>query len=150
MEGAAKCAEDCLVDLTSREGDWFLDEMRLMSSLIAELVSLVPESHKNNNNAAGGGGGGTEAQIGLVIKCLRSADSIHKGLQELNYNFHTIILPEATKTVVTEEPTVMRMIDELDEIIGSSGMSLAEILEQLEMHLRFVLFTLRACPFSLI
>ncbi|XP_026671607.1 serine/threonine-protein kinase SMG1 [Ceratina calcarata] len=127
MEGAAKCAGDCLVDLTSREGDWFLDEMRLMSSLIAELISLIPECHKTNN----------DPKISLILKCLRRSDCIYKGLQELNYNFHTIILPEAMKTVITEEPTVIRMIAELTEIILSSGISLGDILGQLEMHLRF-------------
>ncbi|KOC68709.1 Serine/threonine-protein kinase SMG1 [Habropoda laboriosa] len=127
MEGAAKCAGDCLVDLTSREGDWFLDEMRLMSSLIAELVSLIPECHKTNN----------DPKISLILKCLRGSDCIYKGLQELNYNFHTIILPEAMKTIITEEPTVIRMIGELTEIIVSSGVPLGEILGQLEMHLRF-------------
>lgn len=132
MEGAAKCAGDCLVDLTSRDGDWFLDEMRLASSLIVELLSLLPsvsDTHKPNSSA--------DPNVALVIKCLKGADSIHKGLQELNYNFHTIILPEATKTIITEEPTVMRMINELDEIIASTGLSLVEILEQLEMHMRF-------------
>lgn len=127
MEGAAKCAGDCLVDLTSREGDWFLDEMRLMSSLIAELVSLIPECHKTNN----------DPKISLILKCLRGSDCIYKGLQELNYNFHTIILPEAMKTIITEEPTVIRMIGELTEIIVSSGIPLGDILGQLEMHLRF-------------
>ncbi|OXU25637.1 hypothetical protein TSAR_001094 [Trichomalopsis sarcophagae] len=134
MEGAAKCAGDCLVDLTSREGDWFLDEMRLMSSLIAEMISLIPESHKSNS----------DPKISLVFKCLKSADSIHKGLQELNYNFHTIILPEATKTIITEEPSVMRMVNELDKIIALTGMSLVEILEQLEMHLRFTIMEMES------
>lgn len=137
MEGAAKCAGDCLVDLTSREGDWFLDEMRLMSSLISEFVSLIPESHKSGN----------DSQISLVMKCLKNADSIHRGLQELNYNFHTIILPEATKTIITEEPTVIRMINELDEIIASTGLSLMEILEQLEMHLRLLIILIFILPY---
>jgi PI-3-kinase-related kinase SMG-1 len=128
MEGAAKCAGDCLVDLTSRDGDWFLDEMRLMFSLISEMMTLIPENHKSNN----------DPNFSLIMKCLKNADSIHKGLQELNYNFHTIILPEATKTIITEEPTVIRMITELEEIISSTGLSLIEILEQLEIHLRFV------------
>ena len=134
MECAAKCASDCLVDLTSREGDWFLDEMRLMSSLIAELVTLIPETHKTNN----------DLQIPTVLKCLKSADCIYKGLQELNYNFHTIILPEAMKTVITEEPTVMRMVNELDEIIMSVGVPLGEILGQLEMHLRFTVMEMES------
>ncbi|KOX79166.1 Serine/threonine-protein kinase SMG1 [Melipona quadrifasciata] len=134
MEGAAKCAGDCLVDLTSREGDWFLDEMRLMSSLIAELVSLIPECHKTNN----------DPKISLILKCLRGSDCIYKGLQELNYNFHTIILPEAMKTIITEEPTVIRMIGELTEIIVSSGIPLGEILGQLEMHLRFTVMEMES------
>ncbi|XP_031845911.1 serine/threonine-protein kinase Smg1 isoform X3 [Nomia melanderi] len=134
MEGAAKCAGDCLVDLTSREGDWFLDEMRLMSSLIAELVTLIPECHKANN----------DPKISLVLKCLRGSDYIYKGLQELNYNFHTIILPEAMKTIITEEPTVIRMIGELTEIIVSPGIPLGDILAQLEVHLRFTVMEMES------
>ncbi|XP_011689275.1 PREDICTED: serine/threonine-protein kinase SMG1 [Wasmannia auropunctata] len=134
MEGAAKCAGDCLVDLTSREGDWFLDEMRLMSSLIAELVTLIPQSHKTNN----------DPKIPLILKCLKSADCIYKGLQELNYNFQTIILPEAMKTIITEEPSVMRMINELGEIIILTGIPLGDILAQLEMHLRFTVMEMES------
>lgn len=138
MEGAAKCAGDCLVDLTSREGDWFLDEMRLMSSLIAELITLIPENHKTNN----------DPKISLILKCLKSADCIYKGLQELNYNFQTIILPEAMKTIVTEEPSVMRMISELSEIV-MTGIPLGEILAQLEMHLRFTVMEMES-PHALV
>lgn len=134
MEGAAKCAGDCLVDLTSREGDWFLDEMCLMSSLVAELVTSIPDNHKSNN----------DPKIPLVLKCLKSADSIYKGLQELNYNFHTIILPEAMKTIVTEEPTVMGMVAEIEDIVISGGLPPAEILAQLEMHLRFTVMEMES------
>ncbi|XP_066595255.1 serine/threonine-protein kinase SMG1 isoform X2 [Prorops nasuta] len=134
MEGAAKCAGDCLVDLTSREGDWFLNEMRLMSSIIAELTNLIPENHKTNN----------DPKIPLILKCLKGSDCIYKGLQELNYNFHTIILPEAMKTITTEEPTVMRMINELNEIIISAHMPLGEILVQLERHLRFTVMEMES------
>ncbi|XP_014477330.1 PREDICTED: serine/threonine-protein kinase SMG1 isoform X2 [Dinoponera quadriceps] len=138
MEGAAKCAGDCLVDLTSREGDWFLDEMRLMSSLIAELVTLIPESHKSNN----------DPKISLILKCLKSADCIYKGLQELNYNFQTIILPEAMKTIITEEPSVMRMISELSEIV-LTGIPPGDILAQLEIHLRFTVMEMES-PHALV
>ncbi|XP_011150895.1 serine/threonine-protein kinase SMG1 [Harpegnathos saltator] len=138
MEGAAKCAGDCLVDLTSREGDWFLDEMRLMSSLIAELVTLIPENHKTNN----------DPKISLILKCLKSADSIYKGLQELNYNFQTIILPEAMKTIITEEPSVMRMINELSEIV-LTGLPPGDILAQLEIHLRFTVMEMES-PHALV
>lgn len=139
MEGAAKSAGDCLVDLTSREGDWFLDDMRLTSSLIAELITLIPENHKTNN----------DSKISLVLKCLRSADCIYKGLQDLNYNFQTIILPEAMKTIITEEPSVIQMINEFNEIIILTGISLNDILTQLEMHLRFTLMEMES-PHSVV
>lgn len=143
MEGAAKCAGECLVDLTSREGDWFLDEMRLMSSLIVQLASLVPPifeigSIERNNVTE------PDVAISLSFKCLRSADAIYKGLQELNYNYQMIILPEALKTIVTEEPSVQRMINELDEIIVSTGLPLVDIVAQLEMHLRFILMDMES------
>ena len=141
MEGAAKCAGECLVDLTSREGDWFLDEMRLMASLVSELASLVPETL------------GLPARtivdlepdpVTLALKCLRNVDAIYRGLQELNYNYQMIILPEALKTIVTEEPSVLRMISELEEIIVSTGVPLADIEAQLEMHLRFMLMDMES------
>ncbi|XP_063980993.1 serine/threonine-protein kinase SMG1 [Diachasmimorpha longicaudata] len=132
MEGAAKCAGECLADLTSREGDWFLDEMRLMSSLIVELVSLLPLSSLE------------DFSMSRSLECLKSADEIYKGLQELNYNFQMIILPEALKTIITEEPSVMLMVNEVDDIVLSSGISPAEILTQLELHLRFTLMDMES------
>lgn len=132
MEGAAKCAGECLVDLTSREGDWFLDEMRLMSSLIVEFTNLVPIDIRAIETQ-------NELLITRAFDCLKGADAIYKGLQELNYNFHMIILPEALKTIITEEPSVLMMVNEVDEIILSIGIPLGEILTQLEMHLRFTL-----------
>lgn len=139
MEGAAKCAGECLVDLTSREGDWFLDEMRLMSSLVVQLASLLPEASCEKNI-----GESADIAINLSLRCLRSADAIYKGLQELNYNYQMIILPEALKTIITEEPSVVRMVNELDEIIVSTGVPLADIVAQLEMHLRFTLMDMES------
>ncbi|XP_043280213.1 serine/threonine-protein kinase SMG1 isoform X1 [Venturia canescens] len=144
MEGAAKCAGECLVDLTSREGDWFLDEMRLMSSLIVQLASLVPPNLENLSSIEKNNVIEPDIAINLSFKCLRSADAIYKGLQELNYNYQMIILPEALKTIVTEEPSVLRMINELDEIIVSTGLPLIDIVAQLEMHLRFTLMDMES------
>ncbi|XP_011302537.1 serine/threonine-protein kinase SMG1 isoform X2 [Fopius arisanus] len=133
MEGAAKCAGECLVDLTSREGDWFLDEMRLMSSLIVELVTIIPLSTTDE-----------DFSMRRSLECLRGADEIYKGLQELNYNFQMIILPEAFKTIITEEPSVVLMVNEVDEIIISIGIPLVDVLNQLELHLRFTLMDMES------
>ena len=124
MENTAKHANDRLVDLMSSEGEWFLDDMRLVSTLIIELIQLLPEDCISEPKLAG------------VIKCLKSANAVHKDLQELNYNFHTIILPEATKTVITEEPSVGKMISELDDIVQGNEMPVEDIIEQLEKHLK--------------
>lgn len=127
LEGSSQCAVECLANLTTMEGVWYLDEMWLVSSFIGELLSVIPQNSQAESN---------DNVIKHLFECLRSTEGIYKSLQELNYNFHTVILPEATKTIITEEPTVMRMIDELDEIILSAGMPLSVILSQLEIHLR--------------
>jgi PI-3-kinase-related kinase SMG-1 len=68
-------AGDCLVDLTSRDGDWFLDEMYLVSTLVIELASLLPSHHQLDSNT------GADTRVELVLQCLKSAHNIYKGLQ---------------------------------------------------------------------
>lgn len=132
MEGAAKCAGDCLVNLTSRDGDWFLDEMRLVSRLVVEILSFVPDEHANDPNVA------------HALRCLRGADSIHKGLHELNFNFQSIILPEALKSAVSEEPSFVLIVEQLDRVVTASGFTLIQIIDQLELHLRFTVMEMES------
>lgn len=132
MEAAAASAGDYLVDLTSRDGDWFLDEMHLMSSLVTELSSLIPVQHGSSPKSE-------DANIPVVLNCLKSANNVYKDLQDLNFNFHTIILPETLKTIQTEEITVLTMINDVNNIILNIGYPLPEILGQLERHLRFII-----------
>nr|CAD7257208.1 unnamed protein product [Timema shepardi] len=136
MEAAAASAGDCLVDLTSRDGDWFLDEMYLASSLVTELSNLLP---LQNQFDVLGSNPVSDSRVDLVLQCLKSAHTIYKGLQELNFNFHTIILPEAVKTIQQEEPTVCFMMQELDDIIQAVGCPLTDLLARLEMHLRYII-----------
>lgn len=131
MEAAAASAGDYLVDLTSRDGDWFLDEMHLMSSLVTELSSLIPIQHNSSSKSE-------DNRIPIVLNCLKNANNVYKGLQELNFNFHTIILPETMKTIQTEEITVLTMINDVNNIILNIKYPLHEILAQLERHLRFI------------
>lgn len=138
LEGSSQCAVECLANLTTREGVWYLDEMWLISSFIGELLSFIPLSHNPAQP------GPHDDNIVHLFQCLKSTVGIYKSLQELNYNFHTIILPEAIKTVITEEPSVMRMIAELDEIIMSAGSPMSVILSQLEMHLRCTIMEMQS------
>lgn len=132
METAAASAGDYLVDLTSRDGDWFLDEMHLMSSLVTELSNLIPAQHGSSPK-------GEDSRIPVVLNCLKNANDVYKDLQDLNFNFHTIILPETLKTIQTEEITVLQMISDVNGIILNIGYPLPEILGQLERHLRFTI-----------
>lgn len=63
------------MDLTSRDGDWFLDEMYLVSSLVTELAGRLPSHHQLDSST------GADTRVELVLQCLKSAHSIYKGLQ---------------------------------------------------------------------
>ena len=43
MESAAAAAGDRLMDLTSRDGDWFLDELCSMSANINQMIALIAD-----------------------------------------------------------------------------------------------------------
>jgi PI-3-kinase-related kinase SMG-1 len=81
---------------------------------------------------------------GTVVGTVGLSNSIF-SFQELNFNFHTIILPEALKTIQTEEPTVLAMAKELNDIITGVGCPLEDILAQLEMHLRYIIMAMDVC-----
>lgn len=132
MEQAAASAGDLLMDLHSMDGDWFLDEMHLMSSLVTELSGLIPVQHTL-------GGKVEDGRVGVVLNCLKIANNIYKGLQELNFNFHTIILPETMKTVQVEEVSVIGIMNDLNELVVSVGCPISKLIGQLEMHLRFTI-----------
>lgn len=63
------------MDLTSRDGDWFLDEMYLVSTLVTELAGLLPSHHQLDSTT------GADTRVELVLQCLKSAHNIYKGLQ---------------------------------------------------------------------
>ncbi|GLH00101.1 Serine/threonine-protein kinase ATR [Gryllus bimaculatus] len=139
MEAAAASAGDCLVDLTSRDGEWFLDEMHFVSTLVSEFSSILPYQRNPASPEAD-----EIPSLRLALQCLYSANVIFRGLKELNFNFHTIILPEALKALQTEEPTVISVIETLDEIIQSIGCPITELLAQLELHLRYVIMDMES------
>lgn len=126
METAAKSAMDCLVDLTSREGDWFLEDMCLLSGIVTKLSTLLPSPD-------------CDPRLQLALKCLQAAYNQYKGLQELNQNFTSIILPEAIQTVQKEDPSVLSLMSELNSMIAGAKCPLPELITQLQLHLRFVI-----------
>lgn len=128
LENGAQSAGDCLVDLTSREGEWFLDDMSALSMQAVELLSLLPLQSASAEDAA----------MPVAVECVRNANLLLADLVQLNYNFSTIILPEALKKVHSEDPSALIMITELNSVIMNTPVPLNDLLGQLEMHLRYL------------
>lgn len=128
LENGAQSAGDCLVDLTSREGEWFLDDMSALSMQAVELLSLLPLQSASAEDAA----------MPVAVECVRNANLLLADLVQLNYNYSTIILPEALKKVHSEDPSALIMITELNSVIMNTPVPLNDLLGQLEMHLRYL------------
>ncbi|XP_075978955.1 serine/threonine-protein kinase Smg1 [Anticarsia gemmatalis] len=134
LENGAQSAGDCLVDLTSREGEWFLDDMSALSMQAVELLSLLPLQSASAEDAA----------MPVAVECVRNANLLLADLVQLNFNFSTIILPEAVKKVHSEDPSVLLMINELNAVIMNSPVPLNELLTQLELHLRYLVMDMES------
>ncbi|KAG8274145.1 Serine/threonine-protein kinase smg1 [Homalodisca vitripennis] len=133
MESAAKSTKDCLVDLTSQKGEWFLDDMCLSAGTMVRLLSLLPPPEPGTT-------------LHAAVKCLQAAHNQYKSLQELNLNFSSIILPEAIQTIQREDPTVLTLLAELDSIIASVQMPLGDLVSQLQLHLHLLVTGMGAIP----
>ena len=53
-------------------------------------------------------------------------------LQDLNFNFQTVILPEALTAFQAEEPSVLSIVKDLDGLVSWVGTPLDNIIETLE------------------
>lgn len=126
LETAASRSGDFLLKLTLREGDWFLDELTLNSNRALELLSYLPLQSNWKIE---------DPKFLQVINGIQAANKIYKSLQELYFNFHTIILPETMKKIQSEENTVLNVIQELNNIIIGANMPLSELVCQLEKNL---------------
>lgn len=148
MEEAASSAADRLVDLMSREGDWFLDELCSMSGNINHLLSMLQHSSLVSYRFCQCGsrmsevlpfcqsqvvnGMDTETNVQAIV----ATHAVYVALQDLNLNFRSIILPESLKSLQTAEPSMLAMLEALDSIIGATHLPLDTILSQLEGKLR--------------
>ncbi|KAI8501131.1 Serine/threonine-protein kinase smg1 [Branchiostoma belcheri] len=128
MEGAAAAAGDRLMDLTSRDGDWFLDELCSMSGNVTQLITVLKE-HPLLQCAVS-----EVAQNSM--NAVFTAHKVYTSLQELNGNFRSIILPEAMKLIQCEDPSAMALLDGLEGLIEDTRMPLDALVSSLQVHLR--------------
>jgi len=53
-------------------------------------------------------------------------------LQDLNFNFQTVILPEALTAFQAEEPSVLRIVKDLEVLVSWIGTPVDTVIETLE------------------
>ncbi|XP_075422184.1 serine/threonine-protein kinase SMG1 isoform X2 [Ascaphus truei] len=131
MEGAASSAGEQLVDLTSRDGAWFLEELCSMSGNVTCLVQLlkqcqlIPQDLDMPNPME-------------ASEAVHLANGVYISLQELNSNFRQIIFPEALRCLMKGEHTLENMLHELDSLVEQTtdGASLQTLVESLQAYLR--------------
>lgn len=123
LENAVYRSGDWLIKLTSREGNWFLEELILNSNRTQEFINCLSfeQSFKIE-----------EQTFGQTVAGVRVCHSIYKTLQEMNNHFHTIILPESIKKIQIEEPSVLQIITDLNNIINVINLPLSELVNNLE------------------
>ncbi|XP_043946465.1 serine/threonine-protein kinase SMG1-like [Protopterus annectens] len=131
MEGAASSAGEQLVDLTSRDGAWFLEELCSMSGNVTCLVQLLqqcqllPQDLDIPNPL--------EASEAVYL-----ANGVYTSLQELNTNFRQIIFPEALRCLMKGEYTLESMLHEMDNITEQTtdGVAIETLVDSLQDYLR--------------
>ncbi|XP_068605668.1 serine/threonine-protein kinase SMG1 [Brachionichthys hirsutus] len=127
MEEAAAGAGEQLVDLTSRDGAWFLDELCSMignASALATLLQRCPLLHRD-----------LELHTpSAALQAVYLANGVYTCLQELNTNFRQIIFPEALRCMIKGEPTLESMLAELEQLVeqSSDGLGLQGLVDGLQ------------------
>ncbi|XP_063286393.1 serine/threonine-protein kinase SMG1 isoform X2 [Pelobates fuscus] len=131
MEGAASSAGEQLVDLTSRDGAWFLEELCSMSGNVTCLVQLLKQCQLVPQDLDIPNPMETSEAVNL-------ANAAYTTLQELNSNFRQIIFPEALRCLMKAEHTLENMLQELDNLIEQTtdGTSLQALIDSLQTYLR--------------
>ena len=103
MEHTSQAARDRLCDLTSREGDWFLDELCTMSGNVSQMIGLMEMSYRT-----------TSTPILPLSSTIASVGAVHKvysSMQELMNKFLCLVLPEAINYVLCEDKSFLDMLD---------------------------------------
>ncbi|XP_041828579.1 serine/threonine-protein kinase SMG1 isoform X2 [Melanotaenia boesemani] len=126
MEGAAASAGEQLVDLTSRDGAWFLEELCSMLGNVGALATLLqccpllPHDLELPATSA-------------TTQAIYLANVVYTCLQELNTNFRQIIFPEALRCMIKGEPTLESMLAELEQLVehSSDGLGLQGLVDSL-------------------
>ncbi|KAB0796118.1 hypothetical protein PPYR_10179 [Photinus pyralis] len=122
---------------SQKGGDWFLDDLIWHSNNTLESIGYL--IIQNNSYIE-------DSLLVQAVNGVQAVNNVYKSLQELYFSFHTIILPESMKKIMSEEASVMLMVGEIESLIHSVGMPLNELVAQLEKHLTCIVMEMEINP----
>lgn len=103
LELAANNAGDNLINFMTDE-KWFLDELFLYSSLIVELLGLIPND------------GGKNGYLQFSVKVMKGVNQVYGALRDLYGQFCTELLPETMRSVISGDESVLKMIQNVSDL----------------------------------
>jgi PI-3-kinase-related kinase SMG-1 len=115
MEQTAQAARERLSDLTSRDGDWFLDELCTMSGNVSQMNSLLEMCIKAMDH---------ELHPGSIFTCaveaVKAVHGVYMSMLDLFNLFQSQVLPEAINHVLMEDEAMLEILEELSSFRLSS------------------------------
>jgi len=123
--------------LTSRDGDWFLDELCTMCGNISQLLSVLknnplrPQLTSKSSQSAD-----CLENINTAMQVVFAAVKTYTSLQELMSNFRTIIAPEAANSFLKNNQSVIYVAEAIKDLVENSPMSLKELNEAFEKGIK--------------
>ncbi|XP_076458807.1 serine/threonine-protein kinase SMG1-like [Babylonia areolata] len=129
MESASSAAGERLMDLTSRDGDWFLEELSSISGNVNHFLNTL----ERNTTVS------SIDQFRELHAALCATYTVYVAIQDLHMNFRSIILPEALKLMQSQEPSILSALSQLESLVGESAQPLESLVAQLEVMHRNVI-----------
>ena len=130
LETTAHGAGDRLLEMTSQEGRWFVDELAAALSWLERLSRLVTGCCQTD------GADQPPPELTEALEDLAAAQDVMQALMDLKTKFSSIILPEGLRYSQQEEPSVLAIITSVSDIISAAGVPLQQLMASLEQHVR--------------
>lgn len=103
LELAANNAGENLINFMTDE-KWFLDELYLYSSLMVELLGLIPND------------GGKNGYLQLSAKVMKEVNQMYGVLRDMYTHFCTDLLPETMRSVISGDDSVLKMLQTVSDL----------------------------------
>lgn len=108
MEQTAQAARERLSDLTSRDGDWFLDELCTMSGNVSQMNGLLEMCIRAMGHDFHSG-----SVFTCAVKSVKAVHNVYMNMQDLFNKFQSLVLPEAINYVLMEDESTLDMLEDL-------------------------------------